>query len=276
MAKRKTIPSKSEWRALMGISYKYAKKVAKAGTKLLIGLLVFDTAYTLIRYILYKVKYNNTLPTEYLIIERIITNTIFTTFIGVLAAGMLMLGLYYFKVSKWGFIAAAILVVEIGIKIAFIFYQFSLLLIGTNQAFIEKITEIFQLSTTILFISTFILNDIFQRRLKKRVAIGYGKSMLPYIFGLFAVIYPIANILNLLAIDYLSKPVGFAFMHLFSYFAAILEIILFFDLLRRFDHFKPLPEQSEEEIIELKVIREAREERKAAKKGKEEEKRETA
>ncbi|MCF2144129.1 MAG: hypothetical protein K9W42_10540 [Candidatus Heimdallarchaeota archaeon] len=254
------------WRDLMGVSYRYAKNVAKTGTKLLIGLLVFDTAYTLIRYILYKVKYHNILPEQYLIIERIITNTIFTVFIGVLAAGMLMLGLYYFKVSKWGFIVATILVVEIGIKIAFIFYQFSLLLIGTNQAFIEQITEIFQLSTALLFIFTFILNDFFQRKLKKRVAIGYGKSMLPYVYGLFALIYPITNILNLLEIDYLTKPVGFAFMHLFSYFAAILGIILFFDLLRRFDHFQTLPEQSEEEIIELKVIREVREERKTAKK----------
>ncbi|RLI69692.1 MAG: hypothetical protein DRP02_10035, partial [Candidatus Gerdarchaeota archaeon] len=83
---------------------------------------------------------------------------------------------------------------------------------------------------------------------------------------LFALIYPITNILNLLEIDYLTKPVGFAFMHLFSYFAAILGIILFFDLLRRFDHFQTLPKQSEEEIIKLKVIREVREERKTVKK----------
>ena len=48
-------------------------------------------------------------------------------------------------------------------------------------------------------------------------------------------------------------------MHMLSYVAAVLEIILFFDLLRRVDQLKPLPDQDEDSIIKLESLQRKKE-----------------
>jgi len=97
--------------------------------------------------------------------------------------------------------------------------------------------------------------------LRNRASIGYGRGPLPYLFGFFALVYPISNILNLANINY-TASVALIFMHMFSYIAAILQIIVYFDMLRRFDNMHPLPDEDEDSIIEIKTLKQIRAEEK--------------
>ena len=100
----------------------------------------------------------------------------------------------------------------------------------------------------------FITFDVFQNQLHNRAGIGYGKGPLVYLFGFFALIYPITSILNLAKIDY-TESVGLVFMHMFSYIATLLLIIVYFDMQRRFDHLHPLHDGDEDRVIEIKTIK---------------------
>ncbi|NHJ05478.1 MAG: hypothetical protein EAX90_11685 [Candidatus Heimdallarchaeota archaeon] len=226
----------------MGVSFKYSKKVAKTGTRLLIGLLVIDTTWSLVRFIIFNTVFGGTAPNDFVVIDSIITNILFTSFLGVLASGMLMLGIYYSKISKWGLIASILLVGEFGIKVAFIFFRFTQLIGSFYEDYMFTTFNIFELATSTLLISSFILYDVFQRQLKSRAEIGYGKSPFPYIFGLFAIIYPITNILYIAGIDVTQIVNVFAIIRTLAYIATILEILVYFDLLRRFDHMQKLPD----------------------------------
>ncbi|MBN1329806.1 MAG: hypothetical protein JXA54_10060 [Candidatus Heimdallarchaeota archaeon] len=240
----------------MGISYRYAKNIAKLGAKLLIALLVIDMAYALVRFIIFKTAFSVDFPAAFLPIESIITNSIFTSFIGILAAGIMMFGIYYFRYSKLGIISAILLFFECGIKIAFISYQFTILFGNLDPNYIAFLSEIFELSASLLFIFTFIFFNIFWRQLKRKVNIGLGQGFVPYLFGFFALAYPLVNILNLTGNTFLnlSTPI-IAIIHTFSFIAAIFEIIMFFDLLRRIDHMEPFPDQDENSIIDIKVVK---------------------
>ncbi|HUT80952.1 MAG TPA: hypothetical protein VMZ29_07095 [Candidatus Bathyarchaeia archaeon] len=240
----------------MGVSYRYAKNTAKLGAKLLIAILVIDMAYALVRFIIFKTAFSTDFPAVFLPIESIITNSIFTSFIGILAAGIMMLGIYYFKYSKLGIISAILLFIECGIKIAFIFYQFTILFGNLDPNYVAFLSEFFNLSASLLYIFTFIFFNIFWRQLKKKTNIGLGQGFIPYLFGFFAITYPIVNILNLTNHAFLdmSTPV-IAIVQTLAFVAAIFEIIMFFDLLRRFDHMEPFPDQDENSIIDMKVVK---------------------
>ncbi len=247
----------------MGVSYKYAKNIAKLGARLLIGLLVLDMAYALIRFIIFNTVYSTEIPAAFLPIESIVTNCIFTSFIGILAAGIMMLGIYYFKYSKLGIISAILLIIECGIKIAFIFYQFTILFGNLDPDYVTFITEIFELSASLLFIFTFLFFNIFWRQLKRRINTGLGQGFIPYVFGFFALVFPLVNIFNLTGHTFsaMSTPV-IAIMHTLSFAAAIFEIIMFFDILRRIDHIEPFGNQDENSIIALKTMKEQIKEKK--------------
>ena len=238
----------------MGISYRYAKYLSKLGTRLLITLLVFDTAWTLIRFIIIHIKFGGNPPTTFEPIEKIVTNCIYLTFIAILAVGMILLGFYYLRFSKFGIIAATLLVIQVGIKVAYIFFRISELGSSINQEFLDNLIQIFNMSTSLLIIATFISFDVFQNQLHNRASIGYGRGPFPYLFGFFALIYPISNILNLVNINY-TESVALIFLHMFSYIAAILEIIVYFDMLRRFDNLQPLQDEDEDSIIEIKTLK---------------------
>ena len=208
----------------MGVIFKYSKNIAKTGTKLLIPLLVVDTAWSLIRYILLQTVFNDTFPSEFVVIESIITNMLFTAFLGVLAAGMLMLGIYYSRASKFGIIGPILLIIEVGLKIAFIFFRFTQLI--RNSEFMEKTIYIFELVTSSLLILAFILYDIFQHQLKQKENIGYGRGPFPYLFGFFALTYPISYTLNLFNVDFTSNNIVFSIIRTLAYTACILEILV--------------------------------------------------
>lgn len=247
----------------MGISYRYAKYLSKLGTRMLIALLVLDTAWTLVRFIVIHTTFGGNPPTTFEATEKIITNSIYLIFIMILAIGMILLGFYYLRFSKFGVIAAMLLVVQVGIKIAFIFFRITGLANGITQEVLDNLIQIFNLSTSFLIIVTFIAFDVFQNQLHNRAGIGYGRGPFPYLFGFFALVYPISNILNLVNVNY-TESVALIFMHMFSYIAAILQIIVYFDMLRRFDNLQPLPDEDEDSIIEIKTLKQIRAEEEKA------------
>jgi hypothetical protein len=238
----------------MGISYRYAKNLSKLGTRLLIALLVIDTAWTLIRFIIIHTTFGGSPPAAFEPTDKIVTNCIYLIFIVILAVGMTLLGFYYLKHSKFGVIAAVLLIIQVGLKIAYIFFRISELGSEVTQEFLGNLIQILDMSTTLLLIAMFITFDVFQNQLHNRVGIGYGRGLLVYLFGFFALIYPITNILNLASINF-TESVGLIFMHLFSYVATILLIIVYFDMQRRFDHLQPLQDENEDSIIEIKTIK---------------------
>ena len=181
------------------------------------------------------------------------------TFIVILAVGMMLLGFYYLRFSKFGVIAAMLLVVQVGIKIAYIFFRITGLANGITQEVLDNLIQIFNMSTSFLIIVTFITFDVFQNQLHNRAGIGYGRGPFPYLFGFFALVYPISNILNLVNVNY-TESVALIFMHMFSYIAAILQIIVYFDMLRRFDNLQPLQDEDEDSIIEIKTLKQIRSE----------------
>ncbi|MHA1123902.1 MAG: hypothetical protein ACTSPC_13990 [Candidatus Heimdallarchaeota archaeon] len=107
----------------MGISYRYAKYLSKLGTRMLIALLVIDTAWTLVRFIIIHTTFGGTPPAAFEATEKIVTNSIYLTFIVILAVGMTLLGFYYLRFTKFGVIAATLLIIQVGIKIAYIFFR---------------------------------------------------------------------------------------------------------------------------------------------------------
>ena len=217
-----------------------SKRIAKTGTKLLIPLLVIDTAWSLIRMIIFHTAYNGEIPETFAIIDNITTNLLFTSFLIVLTIGMFMLAIYYQKHSKIGIYSSTLLIAFIGIKAAFIFFRFTQLLGNFDKDYMQDTFHIFELVTALLLIAAFILYDIFQYQLKKNANIGYGRSPFPYLFGFFALFYPIANFLHLIGVEYQTNNAAYSVMRTFSYAASILEIILYFDLLRRFDFMQTL------------------------------------
>ena len=232
----------------MGVSYEYSKRIAKLGTRLLIGLLVIDITWSLIRFILFNTTFGGTTPNKFIVIDSIISNLVFTIFIGILVTGMMMLSIYYSKISTFGIIASILLISEVGIKIAFIFFRFTQLLGSFYDDYMFITFHIFELTTSMLLILTFLVFDVFQRELKRKVDIGYGKSPFPYIFGFFALIYPITNILSIAGIDVTANDNVFGILRTIAYIATILEILVYFDLLRRFDFMQKLPEDKTSKI----------------------------
>ena len=148
-----------------------------------------------------------------------------------------------------GLISAIFLIAMFGLKIAFIFFRFIQLLTASYQDFMIKTFQIFELSTAFLFMSAFILFEIFQRQLRSRAGIGYGWGPFPYFFFLFGLVYPIANILSLMGVPFQNNETVLVIMEILSIIAAILEILLFFDLIRRFDNLSPFPTENEDDDI---------------------------
>jgi len=240
----------------LAVNFTHAKRIAKLGTKLLIPLLVFDTAWAIVGYILFHTVYNGTFDEKYekfVIIDGIITNLLFTSFLVVLTIGMVMLAIYYQKHSKIGITGSILLIAFIGIKIAFIFFRFIQLINSYSGEFMTNTFYIFEFVTAILFIVALILYDIFQTQIKKRANIGYGRSPFPYIFAIFALAFPIANILGLAGVDYLNMNAVFTILRTLAFTASILEIIVCFDLLRRFDFMQAL-----DSIPEIIVVDESK------------------
>ena len=237
----------------MGVSYNYAKRTAKLGTKLLIPLLVIDTAWALVRYIIFHTAFNHTIPDEFVAIESIITNLIFTSFLIILTIGMMLYAIYYSKHSKIGIYACVLLISFIGIKIAFIFFRFTQVIGGFYTDYMTTTFHIFETVTAFLLIFAYIIYDIFQGQIKRGANIGYGHSPFPYMFGFFALAYPIGNILQLAGIDFTTMNIPFSILRTLAFAASILEIIVYFDLLRRFDFMQSLdalPEKTESDEVE--------------------------
>ncbi|MHA1354042.1 MAG: hypothetical protein ACTSXA_12790 [Candidatus Heimdallarchaeota archaeon] len=227
----------------MAVNFTHTKRIAKLGTKLLIPLLVIDTAWAIVVYILFHTTFNGVIDERYdkfVIINGIITNLLFTSFFVVLTIGMLMFAIYYQKYSKIGIYASIPLISFIGIKIAFIFFRFIQLINSYSGEYMSDIFYIFEIVTASLLILGLILYDVFQTHLKKRANIGYGRSPFPYIFAFFALSYPISNILSLAGVDYTNMNVVFTVLRTLAFTASILEIIVYFDLLRRFDFMQSL------------------------------------
>lgn len=231
----------------MGISFKYSKRIAKIGTQLLIPLIVIDTAWSLIRFVLYNTLYDGEIPRDFDLIDNIVTNILFTAFACVLAIGMMMLSIYYIKISRTGIVASVSLFSHVGIKVAFIFFRFIQLILGYTDEYMRNTFYTFELVTSLLLIGVFIVLDIFQRQLMNRANIGKGGSVFPYIFGFFALIYPISNVLSLLNIDFVSNPIAFPIMRTIAYVASMIQILVYFDLLRRFDFMQSIDSKKTDE-----------------------------
>lgn len=225
----------------MGINFQSAKNLCKLGVRLLIGLLAIDVLWSLVRFILVKTAYNDQIPDIFIPIDLIITNVLFLICIGLLVAGSLFLGFHYSKTSKLASIYAYLLIVIIVIKLAFITCQFILLADNFNNIALERAIQILELTFNLIFISTFIIFNFFQKQLKEKEDLGFGHGIIPYLFTIFALIYPIINILNLSNISFSSQPAVNIVLHMFSYIAVIIEAILLFDMMRRFDALLQLP-----------------------------------
>jgi hypothetical protein len=243
----------------MGISFKYAKRIAKTGTLLLIPLIVIDTAWALIEFILYNTVFGGTIPFNFDLIDNLTTNLLYTSFACVLATGMLMFSIYYVKLSRVGIVASFSIFSFIGVKIAFIIFRFIQLILQHTDAYMENTFYIFELITSLLWMAMLIFFDIFQRRLKSRADIGYGGSMFPYIFSSLGSVYPISSILSLFGVDYISNEIAFPIMRTIAFVASIFQILVLFDLLRRFSFMKSLEEVDLEKKI---VVTEKKEEEK--------------
>ena len=235
----------------MGISFKYAKRIAKTGTLLLIPLIVIDTAWSFVEFILYNTVFDGTIPFTFDLIDNITTNLLYTSFACVLATGMIMLSIYYIKVSRMGLIASISLFSFIGVKVAFIIFRFIQLMLQYTDTYMENTFYIFELVTSLLLMAMLIFFDFFQRRLKSRKNIGYGGSVFPYIFASVGSVYPISSILSLFDVDYVSNIIAFPIMRTLAFVASIFQILVLFDLLRRFSFMKSFEEAEEEKKIAI-------------------------
>ena len=222
----------------MGISFKYAKRIAKTGTLLLIPLVVIDTAWALIEFILYNTVFGGTIPFNFELIDNLTTNLLYTSFACVLATGILMISIYYIKIDKMGIVASFSIFSFIGVKVAFIIFRFIQLILQHTDTYMENTFYIFELVTSLLWIIMLIFFDIFQRRLKSKGNIGYGGSMFPYIFASLGSVYPISSMLSLFGVDYVSNEIAFPIMRTLAFVSSIFQILVFFDLLRRFSFMK--------------------------------------
>jgi hypothetical protein len=240
---------------IMGLSFKYAKQLAKLGTKLMILLLVVDTAWSLIRFIIFRTACGGICPEQFITIDNLITNLLFTIFLTILVVGIVLLSVYYRNISRLGIPASILLLIEIGFKVTIIIFRFSQLLgdyYGSNMMITINICE---MVSSILFILSFIVFDLFQNQLKRNKEIGLGWSPIPYLFAAFALIYPINNILTIVNSSYeILYPTLFAIFRTLAYIATIIEIILFFDLLRRFDNMTKMTKDGDSEpTINLQI-----------------------
>ncbi|NHK32518.1 MAG: hypothetical protein FK730_14285 [Asgard group archaeon] len=219
----------------MGIEFQSSKKLGKLGIRLLIGLLSIDVIWTLARYIVKKVVYNDLVPDIFIPIDLIVTNVLFIICIGFLAIGVLFLSLHYKKISKLGLISASFLIVVLGIKIALIICQFIILINPPTSATLEIFGQSFELSFGLFFILFFVIFNFFQKQLKDKTEMGFGQGIIPYLFAFFALIFPITNILNLVNFSLETLTATALSLHILSYFATIIEVIVLFDLMRRID-----------------------------------------
>ncbi|NHJ41302.1 MAG: hypothetical protein FK731_14820 [Asgard group archaeon] len=230
----------------MGINFQSAKNLCKLGLRLLIGLLSIDVLWTLIRYVVIKTSFNDVIPDIFVPIDLIITNVLFIICIVILAIGSLVLGSYYFKTSKLLSIYSCLLFIILGIKLMFIVCQFIVLTGNFDNTVLNYITQIFELAFNLIFISSFIIFNFFQKHLKEREKFGFGHGIIPYVYTTFALIYPIINILNLSDISFSELKAVNIVLHMLSYTAVIIEAILIFDMMRRFDALEELPSLKEE------------------------------
>jgi hypothetical protein len=219
----------------MGVDFQTSKNLCKLGIRLLIGLLTIDVIWTLARYFVLKIAYNDQVPDIFIPIDLIISNVLFIISVGFLAAGVLFLSFDFNKISKLGLVSASFLIVTMGIKIAFVICQFILLINPLTEPTIETVCQSFELSFGLIYISFFIILNLFQKQLKDKTEIGFGQGIIPYIFAIFALIFPISNILNLANFSLETLNATVISLHVFSYFATIIEVILLFDFMRRID-----------------------------------------
>ena len=234
----------------MGVNLSFSKRITRIGAQLLIPLLVIDTAWSLIRFIIFNTVYGGTVNERFDLIDNIITNILFTTFMVVLVIGLMMLSIYYIKVDRMGLVASILLICFIGIKTAFIFFRFTQLFGDFDAQYMENTFHIFELTTGLLLILAIISFDVFIRLLKKKIDNGIGGGPFAYLFGFFALIYPIANILSLANVDFVGNVVGFSIMRTLAFIGSILEILVYFDLMRRTHSLKPYPEIKKEKLEE--------------------------
>jgi hypothetical protein len=219
----------------MGIDFQTSKKLCKLGIRLIIGLITLDVIWTLARYFVKKIAYNDLVPDIFIPIDLIITNVLFIICIGFLTTGVLFLSFNFNKISKLGLLSASFLIITAGIKIAFVISQFILLINSLTGPTIEIISQSFELSFNLIYISFFIILNLFQKQIKDKTEIGAGQGIIPYVFAIFASIFPISNILNLANISLETLNATVIALHVFSYFATIIEVIVLFDLMRRID-----------------------------------------
>jgi hypothetical protein len=226
-------------------NFNSAKNLCKLGIKIMIGLLVFDVLWTLIRFIFLKTIFNNTLPDNFLAIDHIVTNCIVIISLLLFVIGLIIITKHFFSLTKISLLPVITLAMVIFARLLLVIFNF--VEIYNSGLISETIFDSFDLSAYVLYIVTFIGLNIYHMQLKKHEAIGLGHGLLPYLFGFFGLIYPITNLLNILQISYLTRTYLLTFLHMVSYFAVILEIILFFDLLRRIDslHEEPIEEKQE-------------------------------
>ncbi|MBD3192990.1 MAG: hypothetical protein GF308_20300 [Candidatus Heimdallarchaeota archaeon] len=224
----------------LGINLDYARRIAKTGAMLQIGLLVFDYVWILVRFVIFNTTFKNRpIPQRFLTLDNLITNLLFTSLLLIFSVGVILIGLYYIKKSQFGIIAGIFLAATLGIKIAFIFFRFIQLITESYEGYMEMTFHLFELSTAMLFMSSFILYDIFLIQLQKREGIGYGGSFFPYLYVLFGLIFPIANLLAIIGVPFWENRIVLAIMETITLIAGILEIIVYFDFIRRTDQLKP-------------------------------------
>ncbi|NHJ49752.1 MAG: hypothetical protein FK733_18315 [Asgard group archaeon] len=226
----------------MAINFNSAKNLCKLGIRIIIGLLVLDVLWTLIRYIFLKTIFSDTLPVNFLEIDHIITNSVVIISLVLFVIGLAFITKHFFSLSKLSLITVISLSIVIVVRVLIII--FNIVTIINSSLISETVFEALDMTAYILFIVSYIILSLYQMQLKKHSVIGLGHSLLPYFFGFFGLVYPITNLLNILQVPYLTSPnlsKLLTFIHMFSYFAVILEIIMFFDLLRRIDSLQETP-----------------------------------
>jgi hypothetical protein len=221
----------------MAISFQLAKKLCKLSFKFLIGILVVDIFWTLIRFLIAIIVYEDSsnVPYTYYSISNIVTNSFFIIGLGILIVGLFFISKFYLEISKITYVVLGLLFSVIMLRITFILNQFFLMFNPSN--IIETATQIQDLLAYVFFIAAFIVFNFYQNKLKLHSLSKFGFSFVPYLFGFFGLIYPIINLMNLLESTYQSQPYILSFVHILTFFAVMLEIILFFDTMRRIDSF---------------------------------------
>ncbi|TFF84904.1 hypothetical protein EU523_00945 [Candidatus Heimdallarchaeota archaeon] len=204
----------------------------------MIPLFIIDLVWLLARFLVCRLEYSDgNIPNSFLAIDAIVTNGVFVIILSIVTLGLLSLCRFYLKQAPCGFLAAFNLLLVFILKTITVILIMIRVVTQDYTLFTDRVPVIDLLANS-LYILAFIFIEIFYIQLKRQLDIGYGWGNIPLFFVITAMVYPISNLLTILGIDYHSHFIIITIFEILVIAAVLLEILLYFDLLRRIDKLK--------------------------------------